>query len=224
MLDPRLGQCATNEIPPFVPPCRALVAAAIANGFPNPGFDEGTDSVALSPGDSATILATQFEKDGRREQWVILLQVVPPTERERSRKAASPKTVYTSLGHKFDFAPERTFVSVRTIGPFLAAGSDLNAPRVEDETARLALDTGFLRLGFDRAAAAGHRVSQMETERKPRGSLAFGEKPFSEPQISEGKEIRDGLSINARGRTGGSRDGHRTGRLRWPCPPNPRAE
>lgn len=63
---------ATNDFP-FVPPCRALVAAAIANHFPHLGFDAPMETNALTPGDSATILATQFEKGGRREQWVILL-------------------------------------------------------------------------------------------------------------------------------------------------------
>ena len=157
MLTARASRSATNDIP-FVPPCRALVAAAMANHFPNPGFDEASDKGVLTPGDSATILATQFEKGGRREQWLILIQVVSPTERERSSKPEPLKTVYTSLGHKHEFSSSHTFVNIRTLGPFLAAGSDVNASRVEDESAR------FLSLGFDRAAAAGHRVVHMGRE------------------------------------------------------------
>ena len=60
------GRPATNDIP-FVPPCRALVAAAIANHFPKLGFDAPTDTSGLAPGDSATILATQFDQGGRRD-------------------------------------------------------------------------------------------------------------------------------------------------------------
>jgi hypothetical protein len=178
-----------TDVPPFVPPCRALVAAAKANHFPAPGFDEPTDKSVLTPGDSATILATQFEKGGRREQWLILIQVVSPTERERSSKPEPPKVLYTSLGHQHEFSSSHTFVSVRTIGPFLTAGSDVNPPRVEDESARITLDSGFLSLGFDRAAAAGYRVAQMGNEPKAKGSFAWGDKPFSKAQIIEGEKF-----------------------------------
>jgi hypothetical protein len=118
-----------------------------------------------------------------------LLQVVAPTERERASKPAASKTIWTSLGHKLDFTSARTFVSVRTIGPFVAAGSDRNRPRVEDESARIALDTGFLSLGFDRAAAAGHRVARIGRETKPEGYFSVGDKPFSRAQIAEGEKF-----------------------------------
>jgi hypothetical protein len=166
-----------------------LVAAAIANHFPPLGFDAPIHTNALTPGDSATILATQFERGGRRNQWIILLQVVSPTKRERSSKPALPKNIYTSLGHKLDFASARTFVNVRTIGPFVAAGSDRNPPQAQDETARIALETGFLSLGFDRAAAAGHRVVQIGRHTKAEGSFAVGTKPFSKGQIAEGEKF-----------------------------------
>ena len=182
------GVAATNDIP-FVPPSRALAAAAIANHFPQLGFDAPTDSNVLTPGDSATILATQFERGGRRDQWVILLQVVSPTERERSSKPALPKSIYTSLGHKLDFASARSFVSVRTLGPFVADSSDRDPPKAEDESARIALDTGFLSLGFDRAAAAGHRLRQMGRDTKAGGSFAVGDKPFPKAQIAEGQKF-----------------------------------
>ena len=188
LLAARPGGSATNDFP-FVPPCRALVAAAISNHFPHLGFDAPINTNALTPGDSATILATQFERGGRREQWVILLQVVSPTEREQAAKPVPPKSIYTSLGHKLDFASARTFVSVRTIGPFVAAGSARNPPKVEDESARFALDTGFLSLGFDRAAAAGHRVVQIGRETKNEGSFTVGDKPFSKAQIAEGEKF-----------------------------------
>lgn len=188
LLAVRPGGSATNDYP-FVPPCRALVSAAIANHFPRLGFDAPIDTDRLAPGDSATILATQFERGGRREQWVILLQVVSPTERERASKPAPPKIIYTSLGHKLDFASARTFVSVRAIGPFVAAGSERDPPKAENESARIALDTGFLSLGFDRAAAAGHRVAQIGREKKPEGLFSVGDKPFSKAQIADGEKF-----------------------------------
>src|SRR5690349_19578577 len=188
LLAARAGSSATNDIP-FVPPCRALVAAAISNHFPQLGFDAPIGTNALMPGDSATILATQFEKGGRRDQWVILLQVVSPTERERLSKPAEPRSIYTSIGHKLDFTSARTFVSVRTMGPFAAAGADRKPPKVEDERARIALDTGFLSLGFDRAAAAGHRVMEMAGETKEEGSFGVGDKPFAKAQIAEGEKF-----------------------------------
>jgi hypothetical protein len=51
------------------------------------------------------------------------------------------------------------------------------------------LDTGFLSLGFDRAAAAGHRMEQIGREMKAEGSFAIGDKPFSKAQIAQGEKF-----------------------------------
>lgn len=75
------------------------------------------------------------------------------------------------------------------MGPFVATGSNRNPPQAEDESARIALDTGFLSLGFDRAAAAGHRVAQIGRKTKPEGSFSVGDKPFSKAQIAEGQKF-----------------------------------
>jgi hypothetical protein len=187
-LAPERCGAATNELK-FVPPCRALGAAARANHIPQPGFDAPVETKALDPGDSATILVTQFEKGGHHNQWLIYLEVVPPTERERASKPPPPKSIYTSFGNKLEFASARTFVKVRTLGPFVESEPNRQPPPVEDESARIALDTGFLGLGFARAAAAEYRVNQLRSDRKFQGSFGAGESPFSKTQVAAVREF-----------------------------------
>ncbi len=186
-----VGDDATNELK-FVPPCRALGAAARANHIPRPGFDAPLDGNALDPGDSATILVTQFEKGGHHSQWLIYLEVVPPTERERTAKPPPPKSIYTTFGNKLEFASARAFVKVRTLGPFVEPEPNRQPPAVEDESARIALDTGFLGLGFDRAAAAIYRIHQFRNDTTLQDSFdsfGAGESPFSKTQVAAGRKF-----------------------------------
>jgi hypothetical protein len=77
-----------------------------------------------------------------------------------------------------EFVSTPAFVTLRTIGPFLAGDSG-NKPR--DKTARLVLDQGFLALELDRAAAALLRMRRSQTK----GPFASGTDPFGDELIDK---------------------------------------
>jgi hypothetical protein len=180
---------STNNLK-FVPPFEATVAAARSHHLPPMGFDPPVEMNVLEPGDSATLLATLFEKGGRRTQWLIYLKAVEPGEREKKEKPEPPQIVYTSLGHKLDFPSSRAFADVETIGPFVENNSTHKAQTVEDGTSRVELNPAFLGLGFDRAAVAGRRLGKLGDDEKIGRLLSVGQKPFSKRQITKAQEFQ----------------------------------
>ena len=147
-------QVATNLSPKFAPvsPFASLVAVAQTNGISLAGIDVPNAGTNLNIGDTATLLITLFEKDSRRTQWLLHLQAVAPTAKEKAMKPPPPMTMPSRKGGKFEFASSPTWVSLRTLGPFIEPTAKRKPPKVENKLERFALNEGFLRLGFDRAA------------------------------------------------------------------------
>jgi hypothetical protein len=197
--------CAGEAAPGFVArlnpvlPCAALVAAAQANQIPLEPIDPPVDAGTVNPGDSVTALVTLCEKGTRCTQWLLYLQMVIPSRKEKSQPRGAPTVFYSSCGNKFEFASEPAFVSLRTLGPFVEPDPKRKPPKPRDEAARFALDQGFLRIGLDQAAGAIYRLVQTGTNGSTATncSLGFGDTPFSETECRDGRIMAEALHLTS---------------------------
>ena len=69
-------------------------------------------------------------------------------------------TLWTSLGHKLEFASSPVTARVRTLGPFVEVPLNKPPPKTQDRQSQFSLDEGFLSLGLDGAAASIARYSK----------------------------------------------------------------
>ena len=143
-----------------VPPFPAVSAAAEAHGLSLTGFAAPTNGRTLAPGDSVTGLITLHEKNRRLTQWLISFQAVtnrpPPPAKPRD-----PMVLYSSTGHRYEFAPSPIGIRVRLLGPF--AEPDPHRRKASDPgdaSAQVFVSQSFLSLGLDGGAAAIYRWGQ----------------------------------------------------------------
>jgi hypothetical protein len=171
------------------PPCAALVAAAQARHIPLQQVDPPAGTDDLNPGDSITALVTQFEKGGRRNQWVIYLQALSGEHALQAPKAPNSKVMFTCFGHKLTFTSSPWPVTVRTVGPFIDSGPGRRSLMAEDKTAHFDLDQGFLGIGLNKAAAGWYRVHQLNKTGKSDWVFDSDAEPFTPAQIAEGRKM-----------------------------------
>lgn len=160
----------------------AAMTEAKSGRIPLEGIQPSVGTNALVPGDSVTVLVTQHEKRVPPTERLIYLQVVSPTPAEQSVKPAAPAVIYSSLGHKLEFASWPVIVTVRTLGPFDGPGSLRKPAAVQHKSARFALDAGFLGLGLDQVGAAIEAMpGNSDTNH---GFCAYGASPFDAAEIA----------------------------------------
>src|ERR1700740_409801 len=99
------AECAPPDMAKFKagPPFPALVNAAQERHIPLERIDPPTKGDTLNPGDSITALVTQNEKNGRRSQWLIHLQVGSADAAVIKTNAPKPMVFYTTFGSKLEF-------------------------------------------------------------------------------------------------------------------------
>ena len=131
------------------PPCAELVAAAQARQIPLEGIDSPREAGGLREGDSFSMLATLFEAGKPRTQWLFHVTASPSAAGESARKARSPMVIYSGAGQKLEYESSPTWVSLRTLGPFNAAGPAKKAEKAKERQTTFALDEGFLGLGLE---------------------------------------------------------------------------
>lgn len=172
-----------------VPLCGALLEAARTNRIPVEGIDPLIEADTIAPGDSVTALVNLCEKGPRQTQWLIHLVAVKPAPKELEENSPKTMVIYNSFGNKLEFLSAPAFVTVRVLGPFNASGG--RSPKAQDRSARIVLNKGYLGLGLDQAVAAMFRMKQSKTF----GPMASGTAPFSEEQISRGRQLAAALKI-----------------------------
>jgi len=166
----------------LVAPFPAVMAVAQADKIPMQQIDLPAAAAGrVRPGDSVTALVTLTEPGAPRTQWLLYLQSVLPGPNEKNGRPLPPKILFSSCGNRFEFPSSASFVSLRSIGPFIEPGSDGMPPALQDNAVRFNVDQGILGLGLDRAAAALHRMVLTGT----RGGFQFRDTPFT------GAETRD---------------------------------
>jgi hypothetical protein len=174
-----------------VPPCAALLAAAQANRIPLEGIDPPGQDDRLDPGDSVSALITLFQKDGRRSQWLVYLEVVAPNTEEQARKQPPPQTFYSSFGTKLKCVSSPAFVLVRTLGPFVESPKGSKPQKAGEKSARFALNKGFLSLGLNHTAEALYALKQT----KAHGKMWVRNVPFTETELAEGRKVAATLEL-----------------------------
>jgi hypothetical protein len=187
------AEAATNSSPRLkpIPPCPALVAAARTNNISLEQVDPPVETDIITPGDSITTLVTLCKKDAQPVQWLVYLQAVEPDPTNQPVKPPAPMVMYSSCGNRLEFVSSPAFVTVRTLGPLSEAGSRKPQSKSQDKSVRLALDKGFLSIGFDQAAAIILRIRKTGVK----GSINFGPKPFSDAEISTDRKLADAVKL-----------------------------
>ena len=173
-----------------VPPFPALLSAATANHIPLTQIDPLVKTNLIRPGDSFTALVALFSKRPERMQWLLYLEAVDPSPKERSDNPPRTMVIYNTLGHKVEFVSTPAFVTLRTIGPFVE-GETGKKPR--NKTARFVLDQGFLGLELDRAAAALLRMRRSQMK----GPFASGTEPFNDALIDKCRKANGTWQVSA---------------------------
>lgn len=168
-----------------VPPFPAVCAAANASGIPLTGINPPTGGDTLAPGDSVTALVTLHERKHPPTQWLICFQATtnstpPPTT------PPPPMVLYTSTGHKFEFARSPATIRIRTLGSFLGPDNRRRKPAAfGDDHAQVGVNQDFLGLGIDRGAAAIIRWNQAGRQLGGTNFMfRFRDKPFDGARIS----------------------------------------
>lgn len=170
-------------------PCAELTAEAQARRIPLEGLDASGEPGRLDPGDSFTALVTLCEKGGRRTQWLLYLETLPPKPKQPAGKSPKPMVIYSWRSNKFEFASTPALVRLRTLGPF--AGTGAKREKLEDHSVSFSLDKGFLGLGLDVGAATIYRSEQQ----KAKGFLWFGPELPSAAQAAEGRQLAEVLGV-----------------------------
>jgi hypothetical protein len=176
-----------------VAPCAGLVAAAQARNIPLDGIDPVMGGDRLDPGDTISALITLFEKGDRRKQWLVYLEVAPPTAEEAAQKPKRPMVMYSSFGGTQACVSAPAFVVVRTLGPFVDGPRRGKPAKVPEKSARFELNKGFLGLGLHHAAAAFQALEQGRV----RGTWTVRHTPFSEEQLAKGRASAAQLQLTA---------------------------
>jgi hypothetical protein len=175
----------------LIPPCAELAAAARTNGIPLDQLDPPDDRHTLDTGDTLTALVTLREKNQRRTQWILYLEVVGPPTNQPAGKTNRPMVLYSCAGTKLEFQSSYKLVELRTLGPFVITGAKVKPPKTALTKTSLTLDEGFLSLGLDRAAAAGLRIRDLKSE----GRFSFRGAPFTDAEIERGRSIADAVHL-----------------------------
>ena len=176
-----------------VRPCPALAAVARAKQIPLEGIEPPGEPGCLDVGDSVTALVTLCEKHSQRTQWLLYLEAVAPTSKDRSSKPAKPMVLYSGWGHKLEFASVPTPVTLHTIGPFVAAPATRKQPKSQDASDRFNLDKGFLALGLDRAAAALYRFKDTNVD----ALFWFSPNPPTSTEVGKHRALTDSTPVNS---------------------------
>ncbi len=174
-----------------VPPSAAVVETARLRQIPLEPIEPQRGTNALIPGDAVTGLVTLSQKKGRRSQWLLALQAVPPVGNELSRHPAKPMVLYSVSGKKIEFPSSRAAAVLDSFGPFVESPARRKPAKVQAQTARFLLDQDFLGLGLDRAAAASLRLGQVSL--KP--ELWFSFQPLSESKRRQGVQLVETLKL-----------------------------
>lgn len=168
----------------------AGVQFARTNGIATEGMDSAVDGDHLHPGDSITALITLFERGGHRTQWLLQLTTLESAGRNAGA-SKPPLVVYVGQGERVEFTQAMASVSLRLVGPFVADSAKSGRAKLQDQTARISVNEGFLGLGLEQAAASTHRIIQHHLH----GSFAFRDRPFTESEIAEAKVTMANLHV-----------------------------
>ncbi len=183
------------------PDFRKLAAVAIypaaaefarSNGIPIEGLEALSEGEQFKPGDSLTGLITLSQKGGRTTQWLLCITAAEPTTEEKGRAPKPLMVWYLGGGDKVEFSQAVAPVSLRLVGPFPNPAGKGRAPKVEDQTARISVNQGFLAIGLDEAAAATERM----TTNHLHGGFRASTKPFTESEIVKSRKAMAGLNLS----------------------------
>jgi hypothetical protein len=154
----------------FIPVCAALVTEANRNHIPIEGMDTSSSTNGLRGGDSATVLATFFQKK-KQTQWLLYLEAATPDAAKSANKPAT-FTVGSAFGPPMKFKSRPYPVKLRMFGPFAAAGS-AKQPKWKETGAQFSVNEDFLALGLDQSAALLYRWSKVTNFNKGLTSKAL---------------------------------------------------
>lgn len=164
-----------------IEPCAALVTVARTNQISLDGIGPTGRTNAILPGDFITALVEFVEKGGRKNQWLLHVQAVPPLKTEKPAALPPPLVMYCDLGTTQAFQSLPAFATLRTLGPYSDTALKPGTSKSRGDAVRVALNAGWLGLGLDQAAVAVMRVKQA----KEHGNFGFRESPYSESEIQK---------------------------------------
>lgn len=144
----------------------------------------------LQPGDGLIALVTLTD-GAELKQWVILLETVLPTEKERKLPERRMR-FFSGTGYEFRFGSSRAALELRVLGPF-AKGSR----RSDSKNQRVVVSADYLALGLDRMPAAMERVraAMANNPALPRGGLEFAERPFPPSQHAASRKAAESVGL-----------------------------
>ena len=177
-----------------ITPFAALIEAARSRKIRADGIDPPGEADILNPGDSATALFTLFEKGGRKTQWLLLIEAAAPKVEEKTRAAGAPVVLYAGAGEKLEFAHKLAPATLRLVGPVMEVQGKSKSAKIQDDTARIVLDKGFLGIGHDEAAAAICRIMQNQLH----GGFQVRGRPFTDAEVAEGRKQMAALKSTVR--------------------------
>ncbi len=143
----------------------ALQAEAQARRIPLSGIDAFASNTVLRVGDSVTALIALHEKKNRRTQWLLRLVVIPAPA-GAGKEPDKPAVFYSSTGHRYEFAPEAGKARAEIIGPCAEPSAGKEGSKLKDAINDIAVNQGFLGLGFDEGAAFAMREEEARRRNK----------------------------------------------------------
>jgi hypothetical protein len=189
--------CLADPLPTpegmFIPPLPALVRHATRTEIPLEGIHSAPTPSTGNIGDTVVALVSLSE-GARVRQWLLQLTVVELTAEETALPPPQTQTWHTSIGSKISFEGARTAVALRLIGP--AQGGDRRGAdkMLPEKTARAILPAGFLRLGFDRAAATMLRLDAVDEQGKGL-NLGISNGAFSTEVVARDRPLAEKLGV-----------------------------
>src|SRR5688500_4470123 len=81
-----------------VAPGAGRESAEQRRNIPLEGIEGAMEGGRLESGDRSSALITLFEKGDRHKQWLVCLEVAPPTAEEAARNPKRPMVMYSSFG------------------------------------------------------------------------------------------------------------------------------
>jgi hypothetical protein len=189
----RAGQSGPQESFPFLAPLPAIASYAAREKIPIEGIDPPVDAPRNQVGDSVVALVTLSDR-GHFRQWLLRVNMVELTADERHMPPPSPEVFHTSTGSKFQFETARVALSLKLVGPVRDDQRADGGKRPAEKQARALVSAGFLRLGFDRAAAALMRVQAAEESGRP-FNFGIAGTPFPPDAVAKNKVVADAMGL-----------------------------
>jgi hypothetical protein len=148
-----------QSLPKFkpVPMYPALAAMAATNQVSISQFGPPSETNALHPGDSVTMLGILVQKKSQA-QWILQVSAAAPDPKGKPEKKPEP-FVMNAGGKRITFQSKPVPATLQMLGPFSPAGTP-HPLKPQRKNARFSLDENLLGLGLEQTADVEWRWSQ----------------------------------------------------------------